>query len=106
MPEPSGCSSARLECSVRDREVGSSNLPTPTTPPSLTRPRCATDPSVQSVKSVVPPLDEYADDEAAALYDLQYTGWTDDLPFYGALAQRGELPSLELMAGTGRVALH
>jgi SAM-dependent methyltransferase len=58
------------------------------------------------VKSVVPPLDEYADDEVAALYDLQYSGWTDDLPFYEALARRGELPSLELMAGTGRVALH
>lgn len=52
------------------------------------------------------PLDEYADDEAAALYDLQYAGWTDDLPFYEALARRGDLPSLELMAGTGRVALH
>ena len=28
---PSGCSSARLECTVRDREVASSNLATPTT---------------------------------------------------------------------------
>ncbi len=51
-------------------------------------------------------LDEYADAEAAALYDLQYGDWTDDLPFYEALARRGELPTLELMAGTGRVALH
>jgi SAM-dependent methyltransferase len=51
-------------------------------------------------------LDEYADAEAAALYDLQYSDWTDDLPFYEALARRGELPALELMAGTGRVALH
>ena len=52
------------------------------------------------------PLDEYADEELAALYDLQYAGWTDDLPLYESFAQRGELPSLELMVGTGRVALH
>lgn len=51
-------------------------------------------------------LDEYADAEAAALYDLEYDGWTDDLPLYEAFARRGESPSLELMAGTGRVALH
>ncbi len=64
-------------------------------------------PSVKSAKSVVPNvLDEYADAEAAALYDLQYSDWIDDLPFYEALARRGELASLELMAGTGRVALH
>jgi SAM-dependent methyltransferase len=50
-------------------------------------------------------LDEYADEELAALYDLQYADWTDDLPFYEAFARRSELPSLELMAGTGRVAL-
>ena len=58
------------------------------------------------MNAVAPPLDEYADDEAAALYDLEYAGWDDDLPFYEALARRGELPSLELMAGSGRVALH
>jgi SAM-dependent methyltransferase len=52
------------------------------------------------------PLDEYSDAEMAALYDLQYAGWTDDLPLYESFAQRGELPSLELMVGTGRVALH
>ncbi len=52
------------------------------------------------------PLDEYADEELAALYDLQYASWTDDLPLYESFAQRGELPSLELMVGTGRVALH
>ncbi len=51
-------------------------------------------------------LDEYADAEAAALYDLEYDGWTDDLPLYEAFARRGESPSLELMVGTGRVALH
>lgn len=51
-------------------------------------------------------LDEYADDELAALYDLQYADWTDDLPFYEAFARRGELASLELMVGTGRVAMH
>ncbi len=50
-------------------------------------------------------LDEYADDELAALYDLQYADWTDDLPFYEAFARRGELASLELMVGTGRVAM-
>lgn len=52
------------------------------------------------------PLDEYADEELAALYDLEYAGWTGDLPLYEGFARRGELPSLELMAGTGRVALH
>jgi SAM-dependent methyltransferase len=51
-------------------------------------------------------LDEYSDEELAALYDLQYADWTDDLPLYEGFARRGELPSLELMVGTGRVALH
>ena len=51
-------------------------------------------------------LDEYADDEVAALYDLQYDDWDDDLALYESFARRSETPSLELMAGSGRVALH
>ena len=52
------------------------------------------------------PLEEYADDDAAALYDLQYDDWDEDLALYEQFAQRGDTPSLELCVGTGRVALH
>lgn len=51
-------------------------------------------------------LDEYADDEVAALYDLQYDDWDDDLALYESFARRSDTPALELMAGSGRVALH
>ena len=51
-------------------------------------------------------LDEYADDDAAALYDLQYDDWDEDLALYEQFARRGETPSLELCVGSGRVALH
>jgi len=50
--------------------------------------------------------DAYADDELAALYDLEHAGYDDDLAMYEGFARRGELPSLELGAGSGRVALH
>lgn len=52
------------------------------------------------------PPDAYADDELAALYDLAYAEYGDDLALYEGFARRGELPSLELGVGTGRVALH
>jgi SAM-dependent methyltransferase len=52
------------------------------------------------------PLDAYADDELAALYDLVYEDFGDDLAMYEGFARRGELPSLELCVGSGRVALH
>lgn len=52
------------------------------------------------------PADTYADDELAALYDLVYEDYDDDLALYEGFARRGELPSLELGVGTGRVALH
>ncbi len=52
------------------------------------------------------PHEAYADDELAALYDLAYAGADDDLPLYEQFARRGELPSLELGVGSGRVALH
>ncbi|MEX2245169.1 MAG: class I SAM-dependent methyltransferase [Dehalococcoidia bacterium] len=48
----------------------------------------------------------YADPELAALYDLVYDGFDDDVPLYENFARRGELPSLELGVGSGRVALH
>ncbi|MEX2227610.1 MAG: class I SAM-dependent methyltransferase [Dehalococcoidia bacterium] len=48
----------------------------------------------------------YGDDELAALYDLVYAHYTDDLSLYEQFAARGETPSLELAAGSGRVALH
>ena len=51
-------------------------------------------------------LDAYADDEAAALYDLVYERYDDDLSLYEEFARRGETPALELGAGSGRVALH
>jgi SAM-dependent methyltransferase len=48
--------------------------------------------------------DPYA--ELADLYDLDYEGFTADLPMYEGFARRCELPVLELGVGTGRVALH
>ncbi|MBI5284948.1 MAG: class I SAM-dependent methyltransferase [Chloroflexi bacterium] len=51
-------------------------------------------------------LDAYADDELAALYDLVYQSYDEDLPLYEEFARRGESPSLELGVGTGRVAVH
>ncbi|HYM16401.1 MAG TPA: class I SAM-dependent methyltransferase [Dehalococcoidia bacterium] len=48
----------------------------------------------------------YADGELAALYDLVYAGYDDDLPLYEGFARRLDLPSLELGVGSGRVALH
>jgi len=51
-------------------------------------------------------LDAWDDDEAAALYDLVYEHYDDDLSLYEEFARRGETPALELGAGTGRVALH
>jgi hypothetical protein len=53
-----------------------------------------------------PALDAYADDELAALYDLVYEGYEDDLAMYEQFARRGELPAIELCVGSGRVALH
>lgn len=51
-------------------------------------------------------LDVYADDELAALYDLVYADTSDDLPLYEQFARRGSSRSLEICAGSGRVALH
>jgi SAM-dependent methyltransferase len=48
----------------------------------------------------------YGDAELAALYDLAYGDYDDDLDLYEQFASRGELPSLELAVGSGRVALH
>lgn len=48
--------------------------------------------------------DPYAD--LADLYDLDYEGFTADLPMYENFARRCELPLLEIGVGTGRVALH
>jgi len=42
-------------------------------------------------------------DQAAALYDLQYAAYRDDVPFYLRLADDQGGPVLELGAGTGRV---
>jgi SAM-dependent methyltransferase len=50
--------------------------------------------------------DAYADAELAALYDLVYADYDADLSLYEGFARRGELPSLELCVGSGRVALH
>lgn len=50
--------------------------------------------------------DAYGDDELAALYDLVYDDYDDDLDLYEGFAARGETPSLELCVGSGRVALH
>src|SRR6476469_8323665 len=49
------------------------------------------------------------DKQLAHFYDLEYTGYSDDLPFYVQYAQAldpgKELPVLELGCGTGRVLL-
>lgn len=50
--------------------------------------------------------DVYGDAELAALYDLVYGDYADDFELYEQFASRGELPSLELAVGSGRVALH
>ncbi|MHB8685284.1 MAG: class I SAM-dependent methyltransferase, partial [Dehalococcoidia bacterium] len=50
--------------------------------------------------------DIYATQELAALYDVVWGDLSDDLQMYEQFARRGELPSLELGAGSGRVALH
>lgn len=50
--------------------------------------------------------DPYADAELAALYDLFYGDYADDLAMYESFARRGDTASLELGAGSGRVALH
>ena len=47
--------------------------------------------------------DPYAD--LADLYDLDFGGFTADLPMYENFARRCELPVLEIGVGTGRVAL-
>jgi SAM-dependent methyltransferase len=52
------------------------------------------------------PVEAYADDELAALYDLVYADYDDDLALYEGFARRGELATLELGVGSGRVALH
>ena len=49
--------------------------------------------------------DPYGDDDAAALYDLVWGDPSTDIEMYEQFARRGELASLELGVGTGRVAL-
>jgi SAM-dependent methyltransferase len=49
-------------------------------------------------------MSEY--DDFARFYDLEYQHFTDDLPFYGRLADDAGSPILELACGTGRVLLH
>jgi 2-polyprenyl-3-methyl-5-hydroxy-6-metoxy-1,4-benzoquinol methylase len=49
-------------------------------------------------------MDDY-DTLLAELLDLDWGGFTDDLPFYEHLARRCDGPLLELGAGTGRVAI-
>src|SRR3990172_922944 len=44
--------------------------------------------------------------DLAELFDLDYSDFTDDLPFYENLARRSDGPILELGVGTGRVAIH
>ncbi len=51
-------------------------------------------------------FDAYADDELAALYDLVYDDYDDDLALYEQFAARSDGASLELCVGSGRVALH
>jgi SAM-dependent methyltransferase len=48
----------------------------------------------------------YDDVEFAAQYDCLWGDHTADLPMYEQFARRSDGPSLELGAGTGRVALH
>jgi SAM-dependent methyltransferase len=50
-------------------------------------------------------LAAYADDDLAALYDLVYDAFDDDVPFYREFARRAEGPVLELCAGSGRVTV-
>ena len=50
--------------------------------------------------------DPYGDPANAELYDLAWGDQSGDLQMYEQFARRGELPSLELGVGTGRVALH
>lgn len=47
----------------------------------------------------------YADAEIAALYDLSWFDYDDDVNMYAQFAMRGDGRALELMAGSGRVAL-
>jgi SAM-dependent methyltransferase len=47
----------------------------------------------------------YDDAELAALYDLFYADYHEDIAMYESFARRGDTPSLELGIGTGRVAL-
>jgi SAM-dependent methyltransferase len=49
--------------------------------------------------------DAYGDDELAALYDLFHFDYDDDVAMFEQFARRGETASLELGAGSGRVAL-
>jgi ubiquinone/menaquinone biosynthesis C-methylase UbiE len=49
-------------------------------------------------------MSEY--DDFARFYDLEYRRFTDDLDFYGHLADDAGSPILELACGTGRVLLH
>jgi ubiquinone/menaquinone biosynthesis C-methylase UbiE len=49
-------------------------------------------------------MSEY--DDFARFYDLEYQRFTDDLDFYGRLADDAGSPILELACGTGRVLLH
>lgn len=50
--------------------------------------------------------DLYGDAALAELYDLAWGDSDFDVSMYEQFARRGELPSLELGVGTGRVALH
>jgi SAM-dependent methyltransferase len=47
----------------------------------------------------------YDDARLAALYDLFYGDYDDDVALYESFARRGETPVLELGIGSGRVAL-
>lgn len=47
----------------------------------------------------------YGDDELAALYDLSFAEYDEDVAMHEAFARRGDTPALELGAGTGRLAL-
>lgn len=50
-------------------------------------------------------LDAYADDDLAALYDLVYDAFDDDIPVYHEFARHAAGPVLELCAGSGRVTV-
>jgi len=47
----------------------------------------------------------YADDELAALYDLFYYDYDDDVDMHEQFARRADTASLEVGAGTGRLAV-